>query len=213
MYADIATASQGKETKRRTKKMKTDIILCGVGGQGILSIATIIGEAAMKEGLNIKQAEVHGMSQRGGDVQSNLRISSSPIHSDLIALNGADVVISMEPMEALRYLPYLNKDKGWIITSSVPFVNIPNYPAMEDIKAEYAKLGNVVMLDIEKLAKDNGVPRSANVILLGAALNAIGLERDKIEAAIRRVFERKGESVVDANIKALAIGIENSGKI
>lgn len=193
--------------------MKTDIILCGVGGQGILSIATIIGEAAMKEGLNIKQAEVHGMSQRGGDVQSNLRISSSPIHSDLIALNGADVVISMEPMEALRYLPYLNKDKGWIITSSVPFVNIPNYPAMEDIKAEYAKLGNVVMLDIEKLAKDNGVPRSANVILLGAALNAIGLERGKIEAAIRRVFERKGESVVDANIKALAIGIENSGKI
>lgn len=193
--------------------MKTDIILCGVGGQGILSIATIIGEAAMKEGLNIKQAEVHGMSQRGGDVQSNLRISSSPIHSDLIALNGADVVISMEPMEALRYLPYLNKDKGWIITSSVPFVNIPNYPAMEDIKAEYAKLGNVVMLDIEKLAKDNGVPRSANVILLGAALDVIGLERDKIEAAIRRVFERKGESVVDANIKALAIGIENSGKI
>ncbi len=193
--------------------MKTDIILCGVGGQGILSIATIIGKAAMKEGLNIKQAEVHGMSQRGGDVQSNLRISSSPIHSDLIALNGADVVISMEPMEALRYLPYLNKDKGWIITSSVPFVNIPNYPAMEDIKAEYAKLGNVVMLDIEKLAKDNGVPRSANVILLGAALDAIGLERDKIEAAIRRVFERKGESVVDANIKALAIGIENSGKI
>lgn len=193
--------------------MKTDIILCGVGGQGILSIATIIGEAAMKEGLNIKQAEVHGMSQRGGDVQSNLRISSSLIHSDLIALNGADVVISMEPMEALRYLPYLNKDKGWIITSSVPFVNIPNYPAMEDIKAEYAKLGNVVMLDIEKLAKDNGVPRSANVILLGAALDAIGLERDKIEAAIRRVFERKGESVVDANIKALAIGIENSGKI
>lgn len=193
--------------------MKTDIILCGVGGQGILSIATIIGEAAMKEGLNIKQAEVHGMSQRGGDVQSNLRISSSPIHSDLIALNGADVVISMEPMEALRYLPYLNKDKGWIITSSVPFVNIPNYPAMEDIKAEYAKLGNVVMLDIEKLAKDNGVPRSANAILLGAALDAIGLERDKIEAAIRRVFERKGESVVDANIKALAIGIENSGKI
>ena len=193
--------------------MKTDIILCGVGGQGILSIATIIGEAAMKEGLNIKQAEVHGMSQRGGDVQSNLRISSSPIHSDLIALNGADVVISMEPMEALRYLRYLNKDKGWIITSSVPFVNIPNYPAMEDIKAEYAKLVNVVMLDIEKLAKDNGVPRSANVILLGAALNAIGLERDKIEAAIRRVFERKGESVVDANIKALAIGIENRGKI
>ena len=117
--------------------MKTDIILCGVGGQGILSIATIIGEAAMNENLYIKQAEVHGMSQRGGDVQSNLRISSEPINSDLIAKGGADVIISMEPMEALRYLPYLNKE-GWIITSSTPFVNIPNYPDMEKINADLA---------------------------------------------------------------------------
>ena len=191
----------------------TNIRIAGLGGMGVLKASLVLSELLFECGYDVKKAEVHGMSQRGGDVQSNLRISSSPIHSDLIALNGADVVISMEPMEALRYLPYLNKDKGWIITSSVPFVNISNYPAMEDIKAEYAKLGNVVMLDIEKLAKDNGVPRSANVILIGAALNAIGLERDKIEAAIRRVFERKGESVVDANIKALAIGIENSGKI
>ena len=67
------------------------------------------------------------MSQRGGDVQSNLRISSEPINSDLIPLGGADVIISMEPMEALRYLPFLNKE-GWIITSSTPFFNIPNYP-------------------------------------------------------------------------------------
>ena len=186
--------------------MKTDIILCGVGGQGILSIATIIGEAAISEGLYIKQAEVHGMSQRGGDVQSNLRISSEPIHSDLIPLGSADVIISMEPMEALRYLPYLNKEKGWIITSSVPFVNIPNYPDMDAVKAEYARMEHTVAIDIEQLAKDNVVPRSANVILLGAALKAIGLEYDKIENAIRRVFGRKGESVVEANIKALAIG-------
>lgn len=186
--------------------MKTDIILCGVGGQGILSIATIIGEAAISEGLYIKQAEVHGMSQRGGDVQSNLRISSEPIHSDLIPLGSADVIISMEPMEALRYLPYLNKEKGWIITSCVPFVNIPNYPDMDAVKAEYARMEHTVAIDIEQLVKDNGVPRSANVILLGAALKAIGLEYDKIENAIRRVFGRKGESVVEANIKALAIG-------
>ena len=123
--------------------MKTDIILCGVGGQGILSIATIIGEAAMKENLYIKQAEVHGMSQRGGDVQSNLRISSNPISSDLIPLGGADVIISMEPMEALRYLPFLAKD-GWIITSSTPFVNIPNYPDIETIKADLQKINNVL---------------------------------------------------------------------
>ncbi len=190
--------------------MKTDIILCGVGGQGILSIATVIGEAAMKDGLNIKQAEVHGMSQRGGDVQSNLRISSSVIHSDLISYGQADVIISMEPMEALRYLPYLNKMNGWIITSSVPFVNIPNYPDIERIRTEYLQLSNVVMIDIEKLAKDNGVPRSANMVLLGAAIKAVGIDHNKIEQAVKTVFARKGESVVEANIKAVEIGINNS---
>lgn len=190
--------------------MKTDIILCGVGGQGILSIATIIGEAAIKDGLYIKQAEVHGMSQRGGDVQSNLRISSEPINSDLIAEGQADVIISMEPMEALRYLPYLNKKTGWIITSSVPFVNIPNYPDMDKIKEEYSKLNNVVFIDIEQLAKDNNVPRSSNMILLGAAQKSLGIGYEEIKAALGRVFARKGEEVVNANIKALNIGISES---
>ena len=185
--------------------MKTDIILCGVGGQGILSIATIIGEAAMNENHYIKQAEVHGMSQRGGDVQSNLRISSEPIASDLIAKGGADVIISMEPMEALRYLPYLSKE-GWIITSSNPFKNIPNYPDMEVIMGDLQKLNHVITLDLEQMAKDGGVPRSANVILLGAAQKALGIEYEKLEDAIRRVFGRKGEAVVEANIKALAMG-------
>ena len=161
----------------------------------------------MKENLYIKQAEVHGMSQRGGDVQSNLRISSNPIASDLIPKGGADVIISMEPMEALRYLPYLSKN-GWIITSSTPFVNIPNYPDIEVIKNDLAQLPNVIMLDIEEKAKDAGVPRSANVILLGAAQKALGIEYEKLEDAIRRVFGRKGEAIVEANIKALAIGRE-----
>lgn len=182
--------------------MKTDIILCGVGGQGILSIATIIGEAAMHENLYIKQAEVHGMSQRGGDVQSNLRISSEPIHSDLIALGSADVIISMEPMEALRYLPYLKKD-GWIITSSVPFVNITNYPEQEKLDEQLAKLPNVVSIDIDTIAKQLGAPRSANMVLLGAAQKALGIEMSKLEDAVRRVFAKKGDAVVEANIKAL----------
>jgi indolepyruvate ferredoxin oxidoreductase beta subunit len=202
MHANIT-----KTFKTEESQMKTDIILCGVGGQGILSIATIIGEAAMNENLYIKQAEVHGMSQRGGDVQSNLRISSSPIASDLIPKGGADVIISMEPMEALRYLPYLSND-GWIITSSTPFVNIPNYPDLEIIQNELKRLPNVIMLNIEEKAKDAGVPRSANVILLGAAQKALGIEYEKLEDAIRRVFGRKGEAIVDANIKALAIGRE-----
>jgi indolepyruvate ferredoxin oxidoreductase beta subunit len=113
----------------------------------------------------------------------------------------------MEPMEALRYLPFLSKD-GWIITSSSPFVNIPNYPDMEKINADLAAIKNVIVFDIEKLAKDNGVPRSANVILLGAAQKALGIDYEKLEEAIRRVFGRKGEAIVDANIKALAIGRE-----
>ena len=184
--------------------MKTDIILCGVGGQGILSIATIIGEAALKDDLYIKQAEVHGMSQRGGDVQSNLRLSSEPINSDLIPLGCADVIISMEPMEALRYLPYLNRN-GWIITSITPFVNIPDYPDIDKLKADL--LDNVILLDIERLAKDNGIPRSANVILLGAAQKALGITYDKLEDAVRRVFARKGDAIVQANVKALAIGL------
>ena len=185
--------------------MKTDIILCGVGGQGILSIATVIGEAAMNENLYIKQAEVHGMSQRGGDVQSNLRISSSPIHSDLIPRGGADVIISMEPMEALRYLPFLSPE-GWVITSNTPFVNIPNYPDMDVIRRDLNQLPHVISLDIEALARDGGVPRSANIILLGAAQKALGIEYEKLEDALRRVFGRKGEAVVEANIKAWAIG-------
>ena len=156
--------------------MKKDIILCGVGGQGILSIATIIGEAALKAGINLKQAEVHGMSQRGGDVQSNLRLSSEPIHSDLIPQGSCDLIISMEPMEALRYLPYLSKD-GVVITNNKPFVNIPNYPKEEELFAELNALPKIVQLDIEQIAKEAGNVRGANVVLLGKIGRASCRER------------------------------------
>lgn len=186
--------------------MKKDIILCGVGGQGILSIATIIGEAATKAGVNLKQAEVHGMSQRGGDVQSNLRLSTEEIYSDLIAKGGADLIISMEPMEALRYLPYLSKD-GVIVTSNKPFVNIPNYPDEEALFAELASLPNVVQLDIEAVAKDAGSARSANVVLLGMAAKYIEIvSSDDLRAAVATVFASKGEKIVEANLKAFDKG-------
>ena len=113
----------------------------------------------------------------------------------------------MEPMEALRYLPYLSAT-GWIITSSTPFVNIPAYPPIEDIRRELDDVGNVIAIDIEQMAKENDVPRSANVILLGAAQKALGIEYEKLEDAVRRVFARKGDSVVAANIKALKLGKE-----
>ncbi len=185
--------------------MKTDMILSGVGGQGILSIATVIGEAALNEGLYIKQAEVHGMSQRGGDVQSNLRISSDPIHSDLIALGKADIIISLEPMEALRYINYL-APTGWIITNTTPFVNIPNYPDHQAILDELKKHSNVVLLDVDKMAEELQSSRSANIILLGAASPFLGIEMEKLEDGIRRIFGRKGEEIVETNLKALRAG-------
>lgn len=188
--------------------MKKDIILCGVGGQGILSIATIIGEAATRADVNLKQAEVHGMSQRGGDVQSNLRLSTEPIYSDLIAQGCADLIISMEPMEALRYLPYLSKD-GVIVTSNKPFVNIPNYPAEEDLFKELASLPNVVQLDIEQVAKDAGSVRSANVVLLGMAAKYIEIvSSDALRTAVATIFARKGEKIVESNLKAFDMGAE-----
>ncbi len=185
--------------------MKRDIILSGVGGQGILSIATIIGEAVLNEGLQMKQSEVHGMSQRGGDVQSNLRISDRPIYSDLIAQGQCDLILSLEPMEALRYLPYLNKE-GWLVTSSVPFVNIPNYPEAEALKAALDAVPNKVILDVEAIAKDCGSARSANMVLLGAATPFLHLSYESIEAGIRSVFARKGEDIVNKNLAALQAG-------
>ncbi len=189
--------------------MKTDIVLAGVGGQGILSVATILGVAALKEGLNIKQAEVHGMSQRGGDVQSTLRISSSPIHSDLIPNGTADMIVSLEPMEALRYLPLLSS-KGWIVTSSAPFVNIPNYPEMEEIEKELSKAGNVISFDMEEMAKEVASPRSSNMVLLGAASHFIDIAAEEIEEAIKKVFSSKGEAIVESNLKAFRAGREKA---
>lgn len=185
--------------------MKTDIILAGVGGQGILSIATILGEAALEENLYLKQAEVHGMSQRGGDVQSNLRISSSPIHSDLIPRQGADLIVSLEPMEALRYVQFLSED-GWIVTNTTPFVNIENYPEMEAINDELNSIDNVVAFDMDGMAKEMHSPRSSNMILLGAASPFIEIEPAKIEDAIKKIFGRKGDKIVESNINAFRAG-------
>lgn len=188
--------------------MKTDIILSGVGGQGILSIATIIGEAATRLGLTLKQAEVHGMSQRGGDVQSNLRLSDQPIASDLIPLGMADIILSLEPMEALRYLPYLSKE-GWIITSSAPFINIPNYPDTEQLMQELNSLPHVVALDVDAIAKENNMPRCGNVILLGAAAVFLKIiDTDELYHSIERIFRSKGEAVVEMNHRAFKIGYD-----
>ena len=191
--------------------MKKDIILSGVGGQGILSIATVIGKAALKKGLYMKQAEVHGMSQRGGDVQSNLRISDKPIASDLIATGKCDLIISLEPMESLRYLPYLNKE-GWLVTNSTPFINIDNYPSEEDLKKELNKVPHKVVINVDDIAKEAGSARVANIVLLGATIPFLGIDYETMKQSVREIFERKGEAIVEMNLKALAAGKEIADK-
>lgn len=192
--------------------MKKDIILAGVGGQGILSIATVIGKAALKENLYMKQAEVHGMSQRGGDVQSNLRISDQPIASDLIPTGQCDLIISLEPMEGLRYLPYLSAD-GWLVTSETPLVNIPNYPETELLMTEINKLPHKVVLNVDKVAKEVGSARVANIVLLGATIPFLGIAYEKVQDSIREIFQRKVDEIVQLNLKALAAGKEIAEKL
>jgi len=185
--------------------MKTDILLSGVGGQGILSIAAVIGEAAVHQNLFMKQAEVHGMSQRGGDVQSNLRISDKPIFSDLIAKGKANLILSLEPMEALRYLPYLASD-GWIVTNSTPLINITDYPDAEALQKALYSIPNIVVFDVDEIAKEVGSTRVSNMVILGAATPFLGIEYEAIESGIKRIFERKGPDIVALNLKALAVG-------
>ncbi|MDD3877246.1 MAG: indolepyruvate oxidoreductase subunit beta [Bacteroidales bacterium] len=185
--------------------MKKDIILAGVGGQGILSIAATIGLAAVESGLFLKQSEVHGMSQRGGDVQSHLRISDKEIASDLIPGGKADMIISVEPMEALRYLPMLSSE-GWVITNTKPFINISNYPPINDVLAELDKVSNHISIDADQIANELGSAKSANMVILGAASPFLDIDFKILENAIRFLFKSKGEEVISKNIEALNAG-------
>lgn len=185
--------------------MKADIILAGVGGQGILSIATVLGEAALADGHTIKQAETHGMSQRGGAVYSHMRISDQPIFSDLIPGGSADLILSVEPMESLRYLPYLS-EKGYLVTNITPFENIPNYPELDKVITEIRKHPRHIAIDADAIAREVGSTRASNMVMLGAASPFIDIEFSKIEDGIRTIFERKGEAVVNLNLEALRRG-------
>lgn len=185
--------------------MKCDIVIAGVGGQGILSIANIIGIAAIENNIYLKQSEVHGMSQRGGDVMSHLRLSDKQVASDLIPLGHADLIISVEPMESLRYLPWLSKT-GWLVTNSNPFVNIPDYPPVEEIHAEIRKIRNHIIVDADSVARESGSVRAGNIVILGAASPYIDLPFESLENAVRNLFSRKGDIIVDINLKALNAG-------
>lgn len=191
--------------------MRSNIILAGVGGQGILSIAAALGTAAIEKNLHIKQAETHGMSQRGGAVVSHMRISNQPIASDLIQLGTADLILSVEPMEALRYLPFLS-ESGYLVTNITPFKNIANYPDYGKVMGEIKALPRFVAIDADQIAKEAGNVRSSNMVMLGAASPFIDIDFKLLEDGIRNVFARKGEQIIEINLKALRSGREFSEK-
>ena len=185
--------------------MKRDIILAGVGGQGLLTIAAVIGEAALQSGLFIKQAEVHGMAQRGGVVQSHVRLSNGAIHSDLISEGSADLILATEPLEALRYLEYLKAD-GMLVTNSAAFRNVDPYPHDDEIKASIEALPHYLLIDAVALAKEAGSIRSANMVVLGAGSPFIGIQESELRRAIEHIFAGKGAKIVEVNLKGFSLG-------
>lgn len=185
--------------------MNTNILLSGVGGQGILTIAAILDTAALANNLNVKQSEIHGMSQRGGAVYSHVRISDKTIYSDMIPLGTADIIISVEPMELLRYLPFLRKD-GYLITDSNPFLNISNYPELENLYDQIKAFPNSILINAQKISKDIGNSKATNMVLLGAASGVIPLSDQSLQTAIKTLFERKGTRIVAKNLEAYQAG-------
>jgi indolepyruvate ferredoxin oxidoreductase, beta subunit len=190
--------------------MKQDIILAGVGGQGILSIAYVIDNAALADGLQFKQAEVHGMAQRGGAVQSHLRLSSGPVWSDLIPKGEADMILSVEPLEALRYFDYLKPD-GIVVTSSVPYKNIPDYPDLEGVLAAVREAPRSVIVDSEKIAREAGTTKAQNIVMLGAASRFLILKEESLRSLIEALFKPRGPALVETNLKAFSLGRAAAG--
>lgn len=198
---------------RNTKKeetggcgiMKYDIICCGVGGQGVLSVAALIAHASMREGLSVRQSEVHGMAQRGGAVMSHLRIADHPVASDLIAKGTAHMILSMEPLEGLRYLDFLAPE-GVLVTASEPFINIPNYPDLEALHGAVRSVKGYRLVDTQRLAKEAGLIKATNIVLTGAASVYLPLAEETLKNSIRELFGKKGSQVVDANLSAFSLG-------
>jgi indolepyruvate ferredoxin oxidoreductase beta subunit len=187
--------------------MKCDIVLAGVGGQGVLALAAAIATGAMQQKLHVKQAEVHGMAQRGGAVMATLRLADQPIASDLIPRGAASVILSMEPMESLRYLGYLSL-QGTVVTSANPVRNIPDYPDLGNLLEQIRELPRAIVVDAETLARAAGSARATNMVMVGAAMHLLPIRPEILEAAVRSIFSRKGDDVVNVNLRALRAGQE-----
>ncbi|MCK5154368.1 MAG: indolepyruvate oxidoreductase subunit beta [Spirochaetales bacterium] len=191
---------------------KYDIILSGVGGQGVLSVAAVISIAAMKDGYTLRQSEVHGMAQRGGAVLAHMRVSKTTIASDLIPRGSADVVLSMEPMESLRYVDFL-KPEGRLISAAAPYENIPDYPDLDKIHEKINSLKSSRIIDAKALAKEAGTMKAVNMVMVGALSAELEIRKESIIEAVKENFASKGEKIIEANLKAFELGrIYNSRK-
>ena len=187
--------------------MRFDIILAGVGGQGVLSLASFVAAAGLRGGYHVKQSEVHGMAQRGGSVLAHLRMASRPVHSDLVALGGADLILGLEPVEALRYLSFL-APRGTMVVSTEPVRNMPDYPDLPALLERIRTIPRAFLLDAPYLARRAGAPKSANVVMVGAASHLLPIFPGRLEDALREAFGPRGEAVVEANLRAFRLGRE-----
>jgi indolepyruvate ferredoxin oxidoreductase, beta subunit len=189
--------------------MKFDIVLAGVGGQGVLSLSSIIAAGALEAGLHVKQSEVHGMAQRGGSVTAHLRLADRPVESELVPVGVASMILSLEPVESLRYLHYLAPG-GAVVTASEPVVNVPGYPPLETLLAAIRALPRAVVVDAARLARQAGLARATNMVMAGAAAPMLPVPAGALERCIRAQFARKGPAVIDQNLAAFHAGQEVS---
>jgi indolepyruvate ferredoxin oxidoreductase beta subunit len=187
-----------------------DLILAGVGGQGVLSMAAIIANAAVDEGLFAKLSEVHGMAQRGGAVHSHLRLSDRPIESDLVSQGTARLILSMEPVEGLRHLDYL-MPSGTLVTASCPLVNVPDYPDVDGVLQRIRSLPHAIVVEADRLAAEAGDPLAMNTVMVGAATHLLPLKPETLEAAVSATFARKGSQALAVNRAAFKAGRAAAG--
>ena len=188
--------------------MKKSVLFTGVGGQGVLTVANILAKAALEEGFHVLTSEVHGMAQRGGSVVCHVRIGN--IHSPLIPDGGADAIVSMEPLEALRHIEKISKD-GIVLTDITPVIP-PNvsigkavYPPLEKIFGEMAKKCKLVKIDALKIAKEAGNAITRNIVMLGALaeMDVFPVSKEKILSMVKKSVPEK---YVALNEKAFVMG-------
>jgi len=188
--------------------MKLDILLVGVGGQGILTSAAILAKSAINSGINVITAETHGMAQRGGSVEVHVRFGD--VKSPLIPYGSADIMVALEPSEALRYTHYCSEKTRAIINTKPiypPAVSRGEveYPSIEVVQKELSWLNGIYFIDATQLAKEVGNAQAANVVVLGALCRLTQLDSGHVERAITEVLPAR---LHELNLKAFKAGYD-----